>query len=58
MDNSIFTDPLPADPDAEEASVYPVPPNRHIGVSTDLSTSPETTDQGDEEVSREQTGTP
>jgi hypothetical protein len=58
MENTLITDPLPADPDAEEAMVYPIPPDRHIGVSTDLSTPPENTDQGDEEETREQSGIP
>ena len=57
-DNSLQTNPLPIDPDLEEAAVYPVPENQRLGVSTDLSTPPEATDQGDEEVTREQSGIP
>lgn len=49
---------LPDDPAEETPLVYPIPDNMHIGVSTDRGTSPETTDQGDEEVLREQFGQP
>ncbi len=57
-DNTLLTNPLPIDPDEEEALTYPVPPDKHIGVSTDLSTPAEAMDQGDEEETREQSGIP
>lgn len=56
--NTLQTDPLPIDPDLEEAAVYPVSEEQRLSVSTDLSTSPEVMDQGDEEVTREQSGIP
>lgn len=58
MENTLLDEPLPVDPDEESALTYPIPPDKHIGVSTDNSTPPEATDQGDEEVTREQTGIP
>ncbi len=58
QDDSLQENPLPVDLDSEEALVYPIPDDKHIGVSTDESTSYEETDQGDEEVTREQTGIP
>ncbi len=56
--DDITSNPLPIDPDLGEAAVYPVPEDKRLGVSTDLATPPEATDQGDEEVTREQTGIP
>ncbi len=57
-ESTLASDPLPFDPDEEQALVYPIPENQHIGVSTDLSTPPEAMDQGDEEETREQSNIP
>ncbi len=48
----------PDDPTEDEALVYPVPENKRMSVGTPIGTPPSETDQGDEEVEREQTGIP
>lgn len=58
MQEDLIPDPSPINPDEEAAAVYPVPDDQHIGVSTDEGTDPNSIDQGDEEIRREQSGIP
>jgi hypothetical protein len=57
-ENTLPDDASLQNPDEETAGVYPVGEAQRIGVSTDLGTPPASTDQGDEEVEREQYGLP
>ena len=61
MEDDITTTIPPENPDdmSEDAAlVYPVPEEKRLSVSTPIGTPPEETDQGDEEVTREQSGIP
>ena len=58
MDIEDYPEPSPLDPDKDSAAVHPAPDDKRTGVRTDAGTPPQVTDQGDEEINREQSGIP